>query len=399
MISLEKNYSKAGKKLIYVPIAQKVAAFFINMREAQPLKIGFDAKRLFLNDTGLGNYSRTLVKNMMQLFPQHEYHLFTPAVRETSETRFFLNADCQIHTPGSFEIKALWRSRGMSKTINRLKLDVYHGLSHELPTGISKATRTVVSMHDLIYEIYPHFFPWYNRWLYHWKYKTSCKKANHVIAISEATRHDLISRYHLDEKKVSVVYQSCGDYFKPRPTSKQKKHFLYVGTIEERKGLLNVVHAYARLSNEFQIPFLVVGNGGAYAEEVKKAIQYYGLEKRFQFLGKLKNEEIADLYQDALALILPSVYEGFGIPIAESLFTGTPVITSPYSALPEASGPGGILVDPSHHEALAESLKQMFVPKIWQKLSDEGSMYVHTHFTAQATAAQLNGLYQTLKDY
>ncbi|HRG20081.1 MAG TPA: glycosyltransferase family 1 protein [Saprospiraceae bacterium] len=369
------------------------------MSEIRPLKIGFDAKRLFLNDTGLGNYSRTLVKNMKRFYPQHEYHLFTPSIRETSETQIFLKGDYHIHTPGSFEIKALWRSRGMSKTINALKLDVFHGLSHELPIGISNATRTVVSMHDLIYEVYPHFFPWYNRWLYRWKYKTSCKKADHVIAISEATRHDLISRYHLDGKKVSVVYQSCGDYFVPRSRNKQKKHFLYVGTIEERKGLLHAVHAYAQLPKELQIPFLVVGNGRAYAEEVKKAVQYYGIEKQFQFLGKLKNEEIADLYHDALALILPSVYEGFGIPIAESLFTGTPVITSPFSALPEAAGPGGITVDPSHHEALAESMKQMFVPEKWQKLSDEGSMYVHTHFTAQATAAQLNGLYQKLKDY
>ncbi|MBK9687061.1 MAG: glycosyltransferase family 4 protein [Saprospiraceae bacterium] len=240
------------------------------MSEIRPLKIGFDAKRLFLNDTGLGNYSRTLVKNMMKLYPQHEYHLFTPSIRETSETQIFLNGDCHIHTPGKFEIKAVWRSRGMSKTINAMKLDVYHGLSHELPSGISTATRTVVSMHDLIYEIYPQFFPWYNRWVYRWKYKTSCKKANHVIAISEATRKDLISRYHLDEKQVSVVYQSCGDYFMPRQRSKQKKHFLYVGTIEERKGLLNAVHAYAQLPKEFQIPFLVVGSGSTYAEEVKR---------------------------------------------------------------------------------------------------------------------------------
>ncbi|MBK7010070.1 MAG: glycosyltransferase [Saprospiraceae bacterium] len=209
--------------------------FFIEMSEIQPLIIGFDAKRLFLNDTGLGNYSRTLVKNMMKLYPQHEYHLFTPSIRETSETQIFLNGDCHIHTPGKFEIKAVWRSRGMSKTINAMKLDVYHGLSHELPSGISTATRTVVSMHDLIYEIYPQFFPWYNRWVYRWKYKTSCKKANHVIAISEATRKDLISRYHLDEKQVSVVYQSCGDYFKPRQRSKQRNTFCTLVPLRNEK--------------------------------------------------------------------------------------------------------------------------------------------------------------------
>lgn len=367
------------------------------MSDQRPLKIGFDAKRLFLNDTGLGNYSRTLVKNMMLQFPQHEYHLFTPKIRKTTETAFFLEGNCQVHTPGIYDVKALWRWKGMRKKIRKLQLDVFHGLSHEIPLGIDKSTLTLVSMHDLIYEIYPDFFSWYDRLLYRWKYKSSCQRADHIVAISEATRGDLISRYQLDPKKVTVVYQSCGQFFKPGLEAKKKKHFLYVGTIEKRKGMLDAVHAYAQLQKEFQLPFMVVGNGrDGYATEVKKAIRYYGLEQQFQFLGKLKNEEIAALYQDAIALVLPSVYEGFGIPIAESLFTGTPVITTPYSALPEAAGPGALLVDPSNHNALASAMQQMFVPEKWQKLSEEGSTYVHTHFTAQATAAQLNDLYQKL---
>lgn len=373
--------------------------YFIDMKGMRPLKIGYDAKRLFLNDTGLGNYSRTLVKNMMQLYPQHEYHLFTPEVRETEATRFFLESGCHIHTPGSQTIKSLWRWRGMSTAINKLHLDIFHGLSHEIPVGISSNTRSLVSMHDVIYEIYPSFFAWYDRLLYRWKYKSSCKRANHIVAISEATRKDLITKYGINSGKISVVYQSCGQSFDLKPETPKKNHFLYVGTIEERKGLIHAVHAYAQLEKELQIPFMVVGQGKKYAEEVKSAIQYYGLASHFHFLGKLKNEEMATLYRDALSLILPSVYEGFGIPITESLFTGTPVITTPFSALPEAAGPGALLVDPKNHEALANAMRQMFISEIWQKLSDKGSMYVHTHFTAQITTEQLNSLYQRLLDY
>ncbi|MFN8319565.1 MAG: glycosyltransferase family 1 protein [Saprospiraceae bacterium] len=367
------------------------------MDSKNSLKIGFDAKRLFLNYSGLGNYSRTLVKNLKTHFPEHEYHLFTPEIRDSEETQFFLQGGFHIHTAEGWPSSALWRTVGLAREVKKLKLDIYHGLSHEIPFGLPANTRTVVTMHDLIYEVYPHFFKWYDRSLYSIKYKSACRRADAIIAISEATRNDLIARYKIEDHKIKVIYQSCADLFQNNVlTEKTKRHFLYVGNIEPRKGLLDIVHAYAMLPVKAQLPFVVVGGVSSYMSEVQKAIRYYGLESHFEFKGKMANTDLLTLYDGALTLMLPSVYEGFGIPLVESLFRGVPVITSPYSALPEAAGPGAIKVNPADHIALSKAMEAMTNAGMWKALSDAGRDYVKQKFSSRVTAEELHKFYLTL---
>lgn len=368
------------------------------MEIKRTLKIGFDAKRLFHNASGLGNYSRTLVKNLKTHFPEHEYHLFTPSVVDNEETRFFLEGGFHIHTPGRWTPKSWWRSFGIGAICKELHLDIFHGLSHELPWGLpQKGLRTVVSMHDLIYEVYPSFFKWHDRKLYSLKYKSACRRADAVIAISEATARDLVHLYKIPQNKISVIFQSCAAVFQTRaPEVHEKKHFLYVGTVEERKGLLDLVHAYAQLSSAEKKPVVVIGSGRAYMEEVKRVIRYYDLDSHFEFKGKIPNAKLLAYYDQAIALLLPSVYEGFGIPLAESLFRGVPVITSPFSALPEAAGPGGILVDPKDHKALANAMRSMLNEEVWNKLSAAGGAFVKQKFSSRNTAEELHRFYLTL---
>jgi glycosyltransferase involved in cell wall biosynthesis len=345
----------------------------------------------------LGNYSRTLVKNLKTHFPANEYHLFTPEIRDNEETRYFLQGDFHIHTAGGWPSRNLWRTVGISREIKKLQLDIFHGLSHEIPFGLPAHTRTVVTMHDLIYEVYPHFFRWYDRWLYRIKYKSACRRADAIIAISEATRNDLIARYKIADHKISVIYQSCADLFQNNVVAqKTKRHFLYVGNIEARKGLLDIVHAYALLPKEAQHPFVVVGGGSSYLSEVQKAIKYYGLDSHFEFKGKMTNPDLLALYDAALTLMLPSVYEGFGIPLVESLFRGVPVITSPYSALPEAAGPGAIMVDPGDHSGLSKAMEAMTDTGVWNALSEAGRNYVKQKFSSRVTAEELHKFYLTL---
>ncbi|HCV50011.1 MAG TPA: glycosyltransferase family 1 protein, partial [Saprospirales bacterium] len=123
------------------------------------LKIGFDAKRLFHNRTGLGNYSRTLVRNLQRLYPEHEYHLFTPKISQDSEVLYFLDKEKFIIHTCNGNFGSFWRSRGVTKEINAVGMDIYHGLSHEIPLNShSLDAKTVVTMHDLIFEYYPEQF-------------------------------------------------------------------------------------------------------------------------------------------------------------------------------------------------------------------------------------------------
>lgn len=200
------------------------------------LRIGFDAKRLFENDTGLGNYSRHLLLSLKKYYPQHEYHLFAPKIVRKTATEPFLNGDFILHTNEGLMPNSIWRSMLQSKAINDLNLDIYHGLSHELPSGIKKDIKTVVTIHDLIYEILPHTFGWINSRIYQWKYRKSVKIADKVVAITESTKQDIIKYYQTDAQKISVIYQSCNEVFHHEVAAQSKEYYLYVGTVNERKN-------------------------------------------------------------------------------------------------------------------------------------------------------------------
>jgi glycosyltransferase involved in cell wall biosynthesis len=351
---------------------------------------------LFHNNTGLGNYARTLVKDLHELYPQHEYHLFTPRISNHSFARYFLENNFIIHTAPVFSINGFWRSIGMSRKINSLNLDIYHGLSHEIPFNIGPNTKKVVSIHDLIYEISPSLFPKSDGMLYKIKYRSSCKRADSIVAISKSTQKDLSAIYGLSNN-VNVLYQSCGENLQHEPLNfPTKKHFLYVGSINKRKGLLQIVKAYAKLSPEYQLPFVVIGEGGVYKEEVIIEIKNLNLESKFIFVGNVDNEGLIRYYDDSLCLVLPSLYEGFGIPVIESLFRKRPVITSKTSSLPEACGPGGLTINPTNIDELAAAMQKMFEPKVWEELSEKGHKYVEVNFSKAATTHKLIDYYQSL---
>jgi glycosyltransferase involved in cell wall biosynthesis len=283
----------------------------------------------------------------------------------------------------------------MSQKINSLKLDIYHGLSHEIPYLIGSSTKKIVTIHDLIYEINPALFPKSDGILYKIKYRSSCKRADSIIAISGSTKKDLDAKYGLSEN-VAVLYQSCGENFQLLPLSlPSKKHFLYVGSINKRKGLLQIVNAYAKLAPELQLPFVVIGEGGVYKEEVIWEINNLKLESKFNFLGNIANAELIKYYDDCICLVLPSLYEGFGIPIIESLFRKRPVITSTTSSLPEACGPGGLVVNPTNIDELATAMQKMFDTRTWTTLSEKGHEYVKINFSKTATTQKLIDHYRS----
>jgi len=368
------------------------------------LKIGFDAKRLFNNNTGLGNYSRTLVRNLQHYFPQHEYHLFDARLPKNSNTEYFFDPEKFIlHHPS--KTAPLWRTWTQSGKINGLGLDIYHGLSHEIPFGISSKTLKMVSFHDLIYEKFPKQFGLWDRNLYKLKYRSAVKRADHVVAISNQTKLDLMEYYDIAAEKISVVYQSCHPIFAVEdilPNSLGKlngidDYFLYVGSIIERKGLLAIVLAYAKLDMVQRRPFVVVGGGEKiYNQKVLDMIKYYGLERDFIFLGNIDNEQLVQVYDGSYALVYPSIYEGFGIPVIESLFRGKPVITSDLSSLPEAAGGGALLVNPYDPDDIAAAMVTIQNESTYFSLADEGFAYVNEQFSAEATARNIMNLYNQL---
>lgn len=342
------------------------------------MKIGFEAKRAFTNGTGLGHYSRTLISSLASFFPEHDYFLFSPKQTSLFNTQSYQN----IHTitPTTFPstlLKSVWRSNWVKKDLQKFNIDVYHGLSHEIPINIQTTKiKTVVTIHDLIFERYPKQYKPIDVAIYRKKFFYACKNANRIIAVSEQTKNDIVEFYKISPDKIDVCYQSCNPAFAVEVSLEEKeriknyyqlpdKFFLYVGSIIERKNLLMLCMAYKLFcKNSSQtIPLVVIGNGGSYKQQVKKYIAENNLEQNIIFLSEKFNNQsfstAADfpaIYQQALALIYPSIFEGFGIPVLEALWSKTPVITSNISCMPETGGNAALYANPFNQQELANAL-------------------------------------------
>ncbi len=370
------------------------------------LKIGFDAKRIFHNFTGLGNYSRSLVENLAKYFPQHAYHLYTPKLKEHIRSKAFLDRSrYHLHT-ASIVPASLWRSFLMHQDLKLHQLDIYHGLSHEIPFHIRKSgIKSVVSIHDMIFKKYPEQYPFFDRQLYNWKFRYACEQANKVIAMSENTRQDIIEYYNIPPSKIEVIYQSCHPQFFQKVTEtvrmkvcQQYKlpqtYLLYVGSIIPRKRLLSIVKAMKITDTD--IPLVVLGEGKRYKQEVKTYIRQHHLDHRVLFPKNVSFSDFPAIYQQASIFIYPSIYEGFGIPIIEALYSKIPVITAFNSSLAEASGPEAYFINPHQTEEIAAAIDHILTDhELSTKMIEKGYEHVQS-FHPERLSRQLMQVYQRL---
>lgn len=313
------------------------------------MKIAFDAKRFFHNTSGLGNYSRDLVRILATHFPENEFLLLAKNKNEKGKDILNLpNVLFQNITEGNFA-----RQFKMGIDAQNADAQIFHGLSGELPLKWSKKSiKKVVTIHDLIFMRFPQFYSIFDRKIHLWKFKKAAKSADVIIAISEQTKKDIIKYLNVSEDKIRVIYQCCHAAFKQIPSNdflnqvKEKYHLperflLNVGTIEERKNLENIIKA---LDNT-QIPLIVVGKKKkSYYKRIQRLLTSHHVE--VHFLEGVNMQELASIYKLADIFIYPSLFEGFGIPIIEALYSKTPVITSNVSCLPEAGGENSLYVNP-----------------------------------------------------
>ena len=374
------------------------------------MKIGFDAKRYFLNATGLGNYSRNTVRLLTRYFPEHDYFLYTPKTSSrfaqstphtTLQTRMPTNSITRTLHP-------LWRSFLVGRQMLRDGLDIFHGLSHEIPYGISRETKTVVTIHDLIFMRHPELYHRVDVALYTAKYRSSCRRADRIIAISEQTKQDITTFFSIDPEKIDVVYQSCDPAFYAPLAAEQLKiiraryglpdeYILYVGSLAERKNVLTLIDALGQMHPTRQIPLVLVGRGNkTYLARIHDSITKNKLVNKVIFLHSVPTLDLPAIYQQARLFVYPSRYEGFGIPILEALFSKTPVITSEGSCFQEAGGPDTIYTPPGDVETLARSMEQVIEdPELAMTMRDKGSEYARS-FHERQVARHLMAVYTKL---
>lgn len=372
------------------------------------MRIGYDAKRAFLNNTGLGNYSRWLIRSLASSYPGNTYLLYTPRIKANNRVNF-LSGNIQTILPQHIAFTSWWRTKSIVNDLQRDGVEVYHGLSHELPYGISRSgIRSVVTVHDLIFKRFPQYFGRVSRTIYAAKLKYACRVSDKIIAISQRTKHDLMELLNIPAHKIDVIYQGCDAAFKAPCSEAQKKavlkkhniagpYILSVGTIEERKNLLLLIKAVAMVKHPVNL--VVIGRQTRYAELVKKAIHRYRLTDRMIFLNKVDFADLPAIYQSASVFVYPSRYEGFGIPVLEALNSGTPVIAATGSCLEEAGGPDSLYIDPDDEVDLTEKINQVLTnDQLREDMISRGKAYAN-NFNDDKLASQVITVYQNILNY
>ena len=374
------------------------------------MKIGFDAKRAYQNFTGLGNYSRDLIENLIQEYSNHEYLLFAPKDSETSRLDFLSNYNNikSIFPENKLNktFKGLWRSINMEKAIIKNGVDIYHGLSNEIPRVRVKNIPYIVTIHDLIFKRFPRNYRSIDRKVYDIKFKYAVKHSDLTIAISQQTKQDIIDFYKIKPEKIKVIYQSCHKNFRKKSSlnmlNSVKNKFnlpenfiLNVGTIETRKNLISVINAINIM--KIDIPLVVIGKPTQYMNFLKIQMKKIKFDiSRIIFLENISIEELPIIYRLSSLFVYPSLFEGFGIPILEALNCEIPVISSKGSCFKEAGGEYSKYIDPQNSEEFAHQIEVCLSDdKLRKKMIKEGLIHAEK-FKPEVLSKQLIDVYNNL---
>jgi glycosyltransferase involved in cell wall biosynthesis len=347
------------------------------------MRIGFDAKRAFFNKSGLGSYSRNLIQGIAEKYPENDYVLYTPG---RNDELFDPVQPCQkIQSPERLihrVFRYYWHTQYLSRQLVKDKIQIFHGLSHEIPYHFPhKQVKSVVTIHDLIFLRLPHLYRAIDRALYKKKFRYSCENSDRIVAVSRQTSDDIVEFFNIDPKKIDVVYQGCNPVFNSDITTIEKEilrmkyllpksFILYVGTIEERKNLLTLIKAlhYGKID----MPLVVIGKPTSYLNKVIEFIERHSLINII-FCDIVQNQDLPGIYQLADLFVYPSIFEGFGIPILEALYSKVPVITSKGSCFSEAGGSYTLYVDPNNVEEMAAAIKKVLSDRdLQEKMVIEG---------------------------
>lgn len=376
------------------------------------MRIGFDGKRAVQNFTGLGNYSRYIADILCRFYPENEYILYAPKKRDNKRLDALTEKYRQLRlvypaTPFRKKFSSLWRISGITRQLEDEGVDIFHGLSNELPLNIRKShIKSIVTIHDLIFLRYPQYYHFIDRKIYTYKFRKACENADKIIAISECTKRDIIQYFHIPNDKIEVVYQGCDPAFEQSVGNEKKeevrskyhlptRYILNVGSIEERKNALLIAQALQQLPQDVHL--VIVGRRTPYTEKIERFASEHDLTLRVHILHNVPFRDLPAIYQSAEVFAYPSYFEGFGIPIIEALHSGIPVVAATGSCLEEAGGPDSIYVNPDSADEAARALEEILSNPEKKKLIVEKGKEFVKRFAEKMQASQIINIYNSIK--
>lgn len=326
--------------------------------------IGYDGSKLSTeHKTGTEHYAAALLQHLLKIDQVNTYRVYTHQRLDLD----YLNVPNVEQRP--IELPRLWTQVGLAKEVWANQPDVLFIPAHTMPIIHKSGLKTVVTIHDLGYEYLPqhHQFPqklYLNRTT-----EYAASHATRLIAVSQFTKQDLINKLHVPQERIDVVYEGVEPMARPLESDIQavknkhnltSKYLLFVGTIQPRKNLIRLIEAFANLSSQHpDLQLVLAGGKGWLSHEIYQAPAQFKVEDKVKFLGYIDEVDKPALYAGAEATALVSLFEGFGLPVIESMAVGTPVIASSSSSLPEVVGQAGVLVDPENVQDITQGLEKI----------------------------------------
>lgn len=366
------------------------------------MRIGFDAKRAFRNNTGLGNYSRFIINGLVEFYPENDYFLFSNG--NTTHPELKLTSKTEIINIGEGVLGTLKRAISYGDK----NLDILHGLTNELPYFAKNGkTKLVVTICDLLFIRFPDFYPFFDRQIYLAKTKRSCEQADVIIAISEQTKQDLIEFLKIPASKIIVHYLSCHPQFRAhyseatiqatkRKYEITKPYILQVGTLEDRKNALLTLQAFNKSIHKNDFQLVLLGRKTNYCENLYQFVDQNDLKDKVIFIHHADFADIPLLYQGAKLSIYPSFFEGFGIPVLEALCSNVPVITSKDGCLVEVGGDAAVYIDPNNSDELCNEMNKILTNEALRLSLIEKGKIQSERFAPRKLIQELSEIYKSL---
>lgn len=342
------------------------------------MKIAIDVRSASGEKAGKGWYTFNIVRHLLQMDQANQYLLYSKD--GVAGLDGFKNAEMRLIKGGGFA----WHLR-TARDIKKEQCDVFFApSSYIIPALLPSSIKTVIAVHDLVAFLFPDIHQKKAVFVEKLFFKMALRKAAHICAVSENTRRDLVEQFGVDSGRITTVYCGADEGFKPlekdslrgfaEQTNLPEKFFLAVGTLEPRKNYLNLIRAFKHVHHEYpHCHLVIVGKHGWDYEEIYELINKFYLGTHVHLLGYLSGKSLVGLYNLAAALVFPSYYEGFGMPVLEAMQCGCPVIASYSSSMPEVSGEAALLVNPESVDQITGAMMQVLKnEELREKLHGKG---------------------------
>ncbi len=357
-----------------------------------------DARTITPHFPGIGRYVFNLAQSMRPWLRPDETLFLLSDPSQQSHWNLTALACEQVQLVevncSPFSLRQQWI---IPRLLRQLQINLYHCPYYLMP--YRPGVPTILTVYDFIPFHYPHYYTVKARLLYRLATALALRTADHLTAISQATRQDLLAHYHYAPEKITAIPLAADPVFHPKVADHTlnlpEQYALYLGSNKPHKNLLRLIESWAKLQPQ-AMPLVIAGAWDARYPETRQRVEELGLNQAIRFFGAVAETDLPTLYQRAKLFIFPSEYEGFGLPVLEAMACGTPVACSNSSSLPEVAGEAALMFDPTNVAEMAETLNRLLTNEPLQTKLRELGLRQAACFSWQRTAQETLNLYRTV---